>query len=107
MVTPENHNIAMVADSGSFMVAPRQISAYVEDSITFNNLCKEDAVIIFPEEHVFGKTRIEVPAGGNTTETIPADFADFGNYQYAVYYPARREFAHASMPIIIIYPRRD
>ena len=107
MYTPENHNVALVNDSGSFSVAPGQVTTYVEDSITFNNLCKDDAVVIFPEEYIFGKTRIEVPAGGKATETIPADCTDFGSFPYAVYYPGRREFAHASMPIIIIYPRRD
>jgi len=107
MHTPANHNVALVSDSGSFSVAPGQVTTYVEDSITFNNLCKDDAVVIFPEEHIFGKMRIEVPAEGKTTVTIPGSFVAFGSYPYAVYYPARREFAHASMPIIIIYPRRD
>jgi hypothetical protein len=65
---------------------------------------------MFPETLPFNDSRIEIVSEEQTSEdrTVP----DIGvnvirDYEYAVYCKLgdRHEFAHASVPIIIIYPR--
>jgi len=106
-VTTNTQDVALVTDGGSFTVAPGMAILYVGDTITFHNLTKENATVIFPDPRLFGGSMDNVGPNQKLSKVIPDTFKDFGSYPYAVYYPDRREFAHASMPIIIIYPRKD
>jgi hypothetical protein len=104
--TSSVQTVALVTDGSSFTVAPGQAVAYPGDQIVFHNLTNEPATIIFPDDRLFGKTTFPADPGGTASADISDKFALFGSYPYAVYFPNRREFAHASMPIIIIYPTK-
>ncbi|MEW5924544.1 MAG: hypothetical protein AB1746_11210 [Candidatus Zixiibacteriota bacterium] len=98
---------AIVSDGSSFTVAPGQITLYPGDTVTFNNLTRDHATIIFPDERIFSMNMLSIGPGMKDSAVVPLDFNMFGSYPYAIYFPAQRVFAHASMPIIIIYPRKD
>lgn len=102
-----NRLAAIVSDGNSFTVAPGQITMYPGDTVTFNNLTREQATVIFPDERIFGKAMLSIDPGMKDSATVSAEFNKFGSYPYAIYFPDSRIFAHASMPIIIIYPRKD
>lgn len=106
-VTINTQMAAIVSDGSSFTVAPGQIVMYPGDTVTFNNLTRDKATIIFPDEHIFGKNMLAIEPGMKASAVVSADFNMFGSYPYAIYFPGPRVFAHASMPIIIIYPRKD
>lgn len=106
-VTVNNQLAAIVSDGSSFTVAPGQITLYPGDTVTFNNLTHDPAVIIFPDERIFGTNMLSIEPDNKASALVPVEFNMFGSYPYAIYFPNQRVFAHASMPIIIIYPRKD
>jgi hypothetical protein len=94
----------------SFRVVPRVVRARPGDTIKFRLQLSGDepgkAWVLFPEDAPFGTPRIEVdPADERTVPDVGVDV--ISDYEYAVYCVMgdRHEFAHASVPIIIIYPR--
>lgn len=90
---------------GNFNVSIREIQGVVDTTIFwFTNKTKDKITLIFPTTDVFGYNFIEIPAGltfksKSESTTVP------GVYEYQVFCDEGREFAHASVPIIIIYPK--
>ncbi|RKX31921.1 MAG: hypothetical protein DRP46_02320 [Candidatus Zixiibacteriota bacterium] len=105
--TTPKKTVAVVTDGESFTVAPGQVTMYAGDTVEFHNLTGQEMTIIFPEINIFGKNMVATAPDETVSLTIPEGFTKYGSYPYAVYFQSRRVFAHASMPIIIIYPRRD
>lgn len=97
--------IVIYREGQSLTVAPKQRDAENEDSIVFLNATGEELTVSIPDPELFGTARtFDLPAHGSAGP-FPIEAAASGGYPYAAYSKNTREFAHASVPIIIIYPR--
>jgi hypothetical protein len=97
----------------TFRVVPRTIRVNAEEAVEFRVVSDSSeavAQVLFPEGSPFVDTVTEqttVTPGNPVTATVKsASQLEYMDYEYAVYciLGDRREFALASMPIIIIYP---
>jgi hypothetical protein len=98
--------IAIYREEKSLTVAPRQRDADAGDQIVFVNLTQEPMMVSIPDGGLFGGPEVfPVAPDGGSAGPFPVQDSALGGYPYAVYSVATREFAHASAPIIIIFPR--
>jgi hypothetical protein len=98
--------VAIVSDGSRIMAAPGMAPIHAGNQLVFHNLTREAATIIMPDDRIFGTNLFTVDANAQISLTVPENFDLFGSYPYAIYFRQLREFAHASMPIIIIYPKK-
>ena len=91
--------------SGNFLVSLRELQGKVDTTVFwFTNKTKGMATLIFPTTDVFGYNFIDIPAGVIFKSKTGAVTAS-GIYEYMVYCHEGQEFAHASVPAIVIYPK--
>jgi hypothetical protein len=102
----KNHNVEIVPDGGgsSWRVDPREVHAYSRDKVTFRNGSKGRVSIMIPDAGLFGQDEMIPIEPGNQEERIILGHSEETRYPYVAYCHNSKEFAHASIPIIIIYP---
>ena len=91
-----------------FAVAPGQLAVKVGSNVFFHNAAAVDAMIRFvdSDRNPFGAD-FSVPAGDEPTRKTLSQNAAPGVYRYDVYCgndPKDLKRAHATRPIIIVYP---
>ncbi|UCD93867.1 MAG: hypothetical protein JSU69_08850 [Candidatus Zixiibacteriota bacterium] len=110
MSNGQNHVVVIFNDGNTVAVAPGQVVAAKEDTVTFKNITQSSVVtLVFPDEDIFkGIATVSLtPESPNTRKrTLTVDTEEMGSYPYTVYHSSSKEFAHASIPNIIVY-RRD
>jgi hypothetical protein len=105
MLDPQSHVVAIYDESDTCAVAPGQLLAAIGDSVIFTNLTHGQVTLVFPDNSLFGSTDlVKLEAGTDTVLVI--NEMEAGSYPYTVYRNSKKEFAHASIPIIIVYPRK-
>jgi hypothetical protein len=105
--TPKTHRIGIYAEGGVLRIAPAQCDVEQEDRVVFSNLYAGTVVVMLPDIELFIEPdqTFELAAGGSRQLTV--ETAALGPYPYAVYDPGAKQFAQASVPIIIVYPKAN
>lgn len=105
---PKKHTAKIRPDGHSRCVEPRELYTIDGDGVEFLNDTDGTVTIIVPDQRVFGTSMMVTLKPGEqsgsyqvTERTEPASFP------YTAYCHDTKEFAHASVPIIIIYPRAN
>lgn len=99
---PNNHIVAIVNDGTTCRITPVDVLAKVGDTITYYNLTDGPATVHTPDEDLFTEPTPPIGVGQSVIATV-SDKAQLGGYAYSAYCSGKREFAHASIPRIIIY----
>jgi len=100
------HRIAFCAQGRTLRVVPGQREVEAGDWVVFYNLYKGPVNVLIPSDDLFGKTMIFTLKRGGKSDAFQVVKGALGCYPYAVYDPLAREFGHASVPIIIVYPKQ-
>lgn len=90
---------------GNFHVSIRELQGIANTTeFWFTNKTNDKITLIFPTEELFGYNFIEIPS--SLTFKAKTQFATSkGIFEYQVYCYEGNEFAHASIPVLIIYPK--
>jgi len=103
--TPVTYSIGIYSDGNSLSVAPGQLQVARGSKLVFHNFHSNMVIVSTPDQGLTGKPEtVPVTAGSDSAEITVSSDAE-GPYPYTVYDPLARDFAHASVPIIIVYPR--
>lgn len=99
---PQLHSIAVIKEGSSCKITPGDVLARRIDAISFNNMTDGKITVMFPDDNLFGKPVFSIDS--RRAEQIPVrNNAELKVYTYTVYCDSIQDFAHASIPRIIIY----
>lgn len=98
----QDHTVAIIDEGLSSKITPTDTLAAQGDTVTFYNFTKSAVTIMLPDNTVFGGTNFNIES--QESRTMPVDKkAPLGAYAYTAYCDATKDFAHASIPRIIIF----
>jgi hypothetical protein len=99
---PQKHVVAIIDDGSSSKIAPAETLARTGDVVAFCNLTSGKVIVMFPDGGLFGDTAY--PIDSQKSISLPVSAAALPrSYEYTAYSEATKQFAHASIPRIIIY----
>lgn len=98
-----NTNLAVITAQGeSYSVVPDELVVHAGEAVVFQNHTTADVALLFPEEGLFGQTKVQLSSGQQVTLTV-GHKTELGGYVYALYSYETSAFAGGSTrPIIII-----
>jgi len=100
------HKIGIYAEGSALRITPGQREVEQGDEIVFHNFHKGPVIVMLPDTELLGKTEmITLWDKGSQSPPLTVTGTAIGPYPYAAYDPVAKEFAHASVPIIIVYPK--
>ena len=106
MPKTDTQKMSVSGTIGDFRVSIRELQGIADTTVFwFTNKTNDAMTLIFPTTDVFGFNFIEIPAGLTFKSKTQSSTAK-GIYEYQVFCHEGQEFAHASVPVIIIYPKR-
>jgi hypothetical protein len=101
--TPQEHAVAIIVDGSKCKISPGEVLAAKADQIRFFNLTDGPVTVIFPDTSIFTEGSFSIASQDSYLKTFK-DGVMPGAYSYTAYGGRTLEFAHASIPRIIIFP---
>ena len=105
MSKPKTNKMTVSGTIGNFHVSVRELQGTANTTeFWFTNKTNSEITLIFPTEELFGYNFIEIPPKvAYKKKTILT--TSNGIFEYQVFCHEGQEFAHASVPVLIIYPK--
>jgi plastocyanin len=95
-------NVTVIKEGSACMIKPAETLLAVGDRVTFYNLTGDPITVMFPDVNLFGKYVVEVETEQSDPLTV-AQKTELGSFPYSVFCHGINDFAHASLPRIIVY----
>lgn len=105
MAKKTTHKMSVNGSPGNFHASVRELQGIADSTeFWFTNKTNDKITLIFPTEELFGYNFIEIPPNMifKSKTILPTSK---GIFEYQVYCHEGHEFAHASVPVLIIYPK--
>ena len=105
MSKPKTNKMTVSGTIGNFHVSVRELQGTVNTTeFWFKNNTNAIITLIFPTVELFGYNFIEIsPKVTYKEKTLLT--TSTGIFEYQVFCHEGQEFAHASVPVLIIYPK--
>ena len=105
MAKKTTHKMIVNGTIGNFHVSVRELQGTANTTeFWFTNKTKSKITLIFPTEELFGYNFIDIPANFVYKEKTILTTSK-GIFEYQVFCHEGQEFAHASVPVLIVYPK--
>ena len=95
-------NITVIKEGSVCMIKPAEVLLGVGGRAIFYNLTGDPITVMFPDVNLFGKNVLEINSEPSESLTVSQE-TELGSFPYSVFCHGINDFAHASLPRIIVY----
>jgi len=96
------HVVTVIKEGSCGMIKPAEVLLGEGDNVTFYNLTGDPITVMFPDEDLFGQNVLDIDTDPSEPLTVSKK-AELGSFPYSVFCHGINDFAHASLPRLIVY----